>query len=503
MKGIERYGLFEFEIAGQRDGNPFADHFIKASFASEFEKKHVDGFYDGDGIYKVRFMPSYTGEYRFVVAADFLPQQQEGHFFVHPCGKDNHGLVRVSEQYHFSYEDGTPYTPVGTTCYVWTHQPEKVRNETLSTLESTHFNKLRFCVFPKHYKFNFNEPETYPYEGKACDSNFITRRNFKEYLPSNPQNEWDFYRFVPEHFRRIERAIEQLNRLEIQADLILFHPYDRWGFSTMGQQADLFFVRYVIARFAAYRNVWWSLANEFDLCTDKTEQDWLALANEICDKDPYAHLRSIHNCRYLYDYSRAWVTHCSIQRTEVYTSAANALAWRERFRKPVVLDEVGYEGDIDLGWGNLLPQEMVRLFWTAAVRGSYCGHSETYNCPENILWWSHGGTLKGLSPTRIGFLRHFMETQVPGSRLEPAGLPLWDDNCATAVDAKSKGRFFLAYCGYTQPSFREFFFDNTTQWNVSVIDTWNMTVENRGLHTGWFSIDLPTRPYMAICLRAR
>ncbi len=27
------------------------------------------------------------------------------------------------------------------------------------------FNKMRMCVFPKHYRFNQNEPPTYPFEG--------------------------------------------------------------------------------------------------------------------------------------------------------------------------------------------------------------------------------------------------------------------------------------------------------------------------------------------------
>ena len=31
--------------------------------------------------------------------------------------------------------------------------------------------------------------------------------------------------------------------------------------------------------------------------------------------------------------------------------------WRERYRKPVVLDETRYEGDIAEGWGNLTARE--------------------------------------------------------------------------------------------------------------------------------------------------
>ena len=53
--------------------------------------------------------------------------------------------------------------------------------------------------------------------------------------------------------------------MEIQADVILFHPYDIWGYCKMGKEFNERYVRYMIARISAYRNVWWSLANEFDL----------------------------------------------------------------------------------------------------------------------------------------------------------------------------------------------------------------------------------------------
>ena len=52
------------------------------------------------------------------------------------------------------------------------------------------------------------------------------------------------------------------------------HPYDRWGFSDMGKEADDLYWRYCIARFSAYRNLWWSLANEYDLMKAKTLEDW-------------------------------------------------------------------------------------------------------------------------------------------------------------------------------------------------------------------------------------
>jgi hypothetical protein len=46
--------------------------------------------------------------------------------------------------------------------------------------------------------------------------------------------------------------------------------------------------------------------------------------------------------------------------------------------KPVVIDECGYEGDLENGWGKISGEEMLRRFWEGAIRGGYVGHDETY-----------------------------------------------------------------------------------------------------------------------------
>ena len=53
--------------------------------------------------------------------------------------------------------------------------------------------------------------------------------------------------------------------IDVIADIILFHPYDgdHWGFDCLGIDADRFYLEYAISRLAAFRNVWWSMANEW------------------------------------------------------------------------------------------------------------------------------------------------------------------------------------------------------------------------------------------------
>ena len=261
--------------------------------------------------------------------------------------------------------------------------------------------------------------------------------------------------------------------------------------------------QYVTARFSAYRNVWWSLANEYDLMTHKTVEDWEHYAQLLCERDPYHHLRSIHNCIHFYDHTRPWITHCSIQRQDLYKSAELTEEWRERYRKPVVLDEIAYEGNIQHGWGNISGEELTRRFWEAACRGGYPGHGETYLSPNEVLWWSHGGTLHGESHKRFALLHRILQ-DTPGIGLKPWPMG-WDDICAVPETAGwthgNVQRYYLFYYSFMRPSFRDFHLDDTTVFRVKVIDTWNGTVEDRGTVCGRFRVELPGRPYMAIQLK--
>lgn len=513
----EKWGIFEITLSGPDAADSF-DRNIVCRFQNDSGSVEVNGFYDGDGTYKVRFMPSAEGEYRFTLRCDFSETAAEGSFTVTAPGPGNHGPVSVSDQYHFRYADGTPHYSVGTTCYVWHLSDLALREKTLETLAASPFNKMRMCVFPKHYDYNLTDPAYFPFAGTPCDISGITSQNFLEYdinfpfyTPGTHLSSWDFHRFDTDYFRNLDACVENLMELGIEADLILFHPYDRWGFSAMTREQDTHYLHYIIARYAAYRNVWWSMANEHDLMKHKTTEDWNYIGNYVMSHDPYGHLRSIHNALKAFDHRAPWITHCSFQRMDAYLTAENTDAWRGKYGKPVIVDEFGYEGNLQHGWGNLTPQEMVRRFWEAAVRGGYGGHSETYIPADpdrryaEPVWWSHGGVLIGESPARIRFLKEVLEV-IPGGyglkRFDHA----WDDLCAVPENEPSDGSgicsYYLLYYSFAAPSFRQFYFDDKTEFEVSVLDTWNMTSETIGVRCGRFEVQLPGRPYMAIRIQA-
>ena len=475
---VGRWSVFEVEISGSRHGNPFTDVDLSAEFRQGDRVVRVPGFHDGDGVYRIRFMPDSQGRWDFHTASN--ARSLDGLTGAFDCTAPvpaDHGPVRVHNTFHFRHSDGTRCIPLGTTAYAWTHQGKELEEQTLRTLAGSGFTKLRMCVFPKHYLYNTNEPELYPFAGSVAAG-------------------WDFTRPNPEFFRHLEDRIRDLHALGIEADLILFHAYDRWGFSDMGPAADDRYVRYVVARLAAFQNVWWSLANEYDLLWSKTGDDWERFSQLITANDPYGHLVSNHNCRDFFDNSRSWITHSSLQRVDRYRTAENVDEWRRRWGKPVVVDECAYEGDLDQGWGNISGEELVRRFWEGAVRGGYIGHGETYYSEDEVIFWSKGGVFKGDSPPRVAFLRSILEDGPPDG-LEP--LPSeWDLPWAGVPH-----RYYLAYFGFSRPRFRNFTMRPGVAYAVDVIDTWDMTVETLdGRYEGRFRIHLPGRPYIAVRLRA-
>lgn len=465
---VERWGVFEVSLQGPSSPHPFVNVRLGARFRYRNRVVDVDGFYDGESTYRVRFMPDEIGEWSYVTSSNVAAlDARAGAFTVIAPSPSNHGAVRVRYATHFGYDDGTPYIPMGTTAYAWTHQGDELEEQTLQTLRSGPFNKIRMCLFPKSYTYNSNEPVYYPFERDAGGKN-------------------DFARFNPAFFQHLEKRIRDLQNLGIEADLILFHPYDRWGYNAMEPEVNDRYLRYTVSRLAAYRNVWWSIANEWDLVKTKNVTDWDRFFRILQESDPYQHLRSIHHSVVLYDHAKPWVTHVSLQGSDLEKAREYVAA----YRKPVIYDECKYEGNIPQRWGNISAQELVRRFWLGTVSGAYVGHGETYLDPKNILWWSRGGLLKGDSPKRIAFLRSILEAG-PAEGL--------NSTSSYYLGAGQEGRYYLFYFDVNQPAEYEFDLAKGPQYRADIIDPWEMTITAvPGTFSGKFKMKLPGKPYLAV-----
>lgn len=498
---VEQWGVYELRLDGPSSGNPYIDVSVGAEFRSGDHRVFVPGFYDGNGVYKIRFSPGRVGKWTYVTQSGRGKLDKRSGMFdcVEPTG-DNHGPIRVVNTHYLEYADGSPFYSVGTTAYQWTSVKQRVQEKTLETLATSPFNKIRMCVFPKSYSYgNDTEPWMLPFK-RADDKN----------VPSQPNYEF---------FQNFDKRVEQLLELGVQADVILFHPYDKWGYYKMGEEMNERYVRFLIARLSAYRNVWWSLANEWDVPRTIKEIDWEGIGTLLQKEDPHQRLRGIHNWYYdeshFYDHTRPWITHASLQTYFFF----NAIKWRNQYQKPLLYDEMRYEGDVASGWGKLTGKEMTSYFWKAGLSGVYGTHGDTFKNDSDeeteVRWWAKGGTLVGSSPDRIAFFREALES-APVADMTPHVEMLTDQPIPDHIPDRNDGKLIHAlndsiyilskigrhYLVYTDEPGRTIRINlpGPQDYSLEVIDTWNMKIgSNRIVPAGEFTFKTDA-PFTALRL---
>lgn len=492
---VEIWDRFETKFSGPTTGNPFTDVSLTADFVSSTSGKTITirGFYDGEGTYCVRFMPTECGEWKFFTHSNVAELDgKTGRFSCVPSSRMPSGMVKAVGK-NFQYEDSSLYFPIGTTAYAWIHMSDDIQKQTMASLRKAQFNKIRMCVFPKHYALCKELPSLYPYEilsdahlkaesGSADEGRILGEGgNVKV---SNSGIVFDRSRFNPAFFHHLEQCLDSLNNIGCQADLILFHPYDKgfWGFDQMTMNENKLYLQYLEARVSSFRNVWWSLSNEYDYVKAKTMDNWVELIQTVKDNDPYGHLISIHGSTATYfPYEQYGLTHTSVQDEGPLMSLGRASIVRNIFNIPVVFDEVRYEGNLPYRWGRMSGEEMIAEMWTGLTQGTYVTHGECYQMHDgdfDTIFWAKGGQWRGESWKRIPFMRKVL-ADLPGP-LQMADVSR-DDLTSTAGDG-----YYLVYFGKQMHDSWVFNLPQKnasygklkpgTFFSVEIIDTWNMTI---------------------------
>lgn len=471
---VECWGRYELSLKAEMSGNPF-DVELSAAFIHPDTTITVNGFYDGNGVFKIRFMPDRVGEWTYVTKSGTEGLDgKKGRFICIKPGNGNHGPVKVDGQYHFKYADGTRYYPIGTTSYDWMHVAGDKPERTVASLKEARFNKIRMLAFVQNFDPGYPEPGLFPFEMESVKKDKDGKLVYK----------WDYTRFNPEYFANMEKRIDQLADAGIEADLILFHPYDdgRWNFDRMPQDVNLRYIRYLTARVSSFRNVWWSLANEYDFFRHWQPEVWNVLTREVVSNDPYGHLCSIHsNTAKYYKYWEPEFTHASVQDQAPVEGFGHAATVRNIYKKPVIFDEVCYEGNMKNRWGSLSGQEMLYRMWLGLMSGTYVGHGECYmDSPTDYErdFLAVGGEFQGESWKRIGFMVDILN-DMPNPLMLCDGS--WDPHTSTAGP-----NYYLIYLGkeikpswiFNLPAKNGLYprLQEGVRLKAEIIDTWNMTI---------------------------
>ena len=453
---VEKWGLFEAEFPGPKDGNPFVDVTLDVDFALGARSVPAPGFYDGDGVYRVRFMPDTAGRMDLSNAIESQGARRA----------ERSVSLRAGARRQSRPGPGAQPLPLR----LRRRQALlSLRNDLLRLDPPTARHAARDAGDDAKLRFqqaaHGGVSEALHLQRERAASRRVPARDAEANSISTGQTSWPSATSRPRSQRCGEMGVE--------ADIIVFHPYDRWGYCAMAPEQDDRYVRYLVARLGAFRNVWWSLANEYDFLIDvKPVARWDRFFHIIEENDPARHLKSIHNGEETmnFDHRKPWVDHVCIQNWNVKRTAD----WRREWGKPIVNDELEYEGDISLAWGNLTPQELTHRFWITVTRGGYAGHGECYAHPQDLLWWAKGGVLRGESWKRVAFLRSIIEADVvEGLTPAPTDQLPWP-----RVSCASEGDYRLIYFGEHQPALWAAGLPNDDrEYDVDVIDAWNMTIE--------------------------
>jgi hypothetical protein len=268
--------------------NPFRDAAWVGEFISPSGKTNViDGFYDGDETWRLRVVPDEVGEWSYLLRGEGVEILQRGKFRCTSARR--HGFIRVHAEnpYAFAHADGTPFFPMGDTCYGLYDDSSitpELRDEYLRTRIAQRFNFVRMSVGHS--------------EARAATNGAYWAWGGTAHQP-------DLDRFNPVFFRGLDQLFRDLQARGMNVELLLLNFYRRPFTDTNLWTAarEHLWLRYVVARYAAFDNVFlWTLANEYETHPDgryrldfPADVEWAkATAGFVKAIDPYRHVVTTH-----------------------------------------------------------------------------------------------------------------------------------------------------------------------------------------------------------------
>jgi len=394
---VERWDTLELTFKSTLPyQNPFQDAWLRASFRHATEATiTVDGFYDGEGTWKVRFMPTQQGRWHFSTQSD--DDALKGHSGSIECVPPEKPYLRgplVPDGFHFRHPDGEWRFLVSTRLSCHFASPA-VWKEVIAFLKEHGINRVLFML-----------PGVRGTSGMLYGSN----------------GDLDSYN-VP-NFQKIDSFVDALRKADIIASPYFYYFDDKFQRQLTADQ-DESFLRYCMARFGAYANVMPVLANEVELKYserrkphyDLRSHEWAnRLGILLKELAVFGVPVSVHNPMETYeasspgffallkDWPFAWTDFMLRQVQVGALGAVDAVAddvpepeygeWNargyarhnqllidlRRYAIPVINEEPGYELGGKKSWDGLASEAFLATAWTATVAGAYVmwGSPATY-----------------------------------------------------------------------------------------------------------------------------
>ena len=385
---IKKWQVFELVLEAKELGaNPYLENAMRVDFKGPNGiEKQVSGFWDGENRFVVRFTPTLEGEWTYQTCSENTSLHGvTGAFLCVSADEASRGFLRRDEdyRYHFRWDDGSRFFMCGTTYYEILKNAAGGDNwkKAVDGCVGYGINKARIHVNPLWVK----PPDITPYPNTLAFDGTHDKINVV-------------------HWRLLDDVVRYMAEKDMVTDLIMFaggggeHQMDLFG----TQEQDERYVRYILARYAAFPNVMWCLVNEWNY-TPKEPDYWNGLGEIAAAEDPWAEDESLRRLLTIHQQTRIdfqyfgqdWLTHACFQygvrnRTQAgdewsdfgETQYRHGDAWGHagvifnmNHDIPVVNDEFGYIGEpVDKSEpdeGALTREKHRQILWGIHVAGGY------------------------------------------------------------------------------------------------------------------------------------
>jgi hypothetical protein len=429
---LGNYEMQEITVAtppSPAGSNPFMDTKVSATFINpQQQETTVEGFCDEPQgrTYKIRFMPRIPGSYSFSVSLlrGKKRETRNGNFTV--TASKNRGLLQVDPAHptHFLFsQDSSHFFWNGTTTY-WMlgWKDEAVIMNSIDRLASLGINRIRVAINGRsHGGSRWNEQNVV----ECPEFTFKLNPWEAKYPEELDTPHFDVSRFNVAHWQKMDRLIKRAQEKGIIVSFIFYvdgldHGTDPFKKENMGNVYEQMYYAYAAARYAAFNNIMWDIANEYHLF--RTPEWANQMGNFLRAKDPYGHLISVHGSSDFPFRKSPWVDLIMYQSWDEcggYPFITNARKLQAETGRilPTINEEYGYEGHYSV-WGcgpttaKLRPDgrdglNRSQLAWEICMAGAYQTTGETAEYGTGAGENTGGGWINGRGNNKMTMLRYY------------------------------------------------------------------------------------------------
>lgn len=408
----DRVACYDFvelrlDVADSAAKNPFTEVEVRGTFGRPGEAPlAVDGFCDSsDGrVFRLRFMPAKPGTYDYTVTYREGGAEQQHHGRFQAVDARKRGIVRLDPEYpsHFQWEGSKErFFWNGTTAYFLAGWDDATIRDTIERLDLRKVTRIRAALAGR-----VTDGRTW-FEPVVASDKFTFR--LEPWVAGDSASletpRFDVTRFNVAYWQKWDRLLDAARARDMAISVIFYvdgsRPgVDPFGRAGMGGDDEQRYYRYAIARFGAYANVMWDLANEYRLFRDDA---WAGkMGAFVKQRDPYRHLTSTHGHEDFRFRTSPWADFALYQSWDEhggYDFMVKNRAEQARTGRviPQINEEYGYEDHYPQGWGEnrIAParsaESRVRLAWEIYLGGGYQTTGERANSEQGGGWLNGRG----------------------------------------------------------------------------------------------------------------